>query len=229
MLCSWCSIKSDSKDLAKRNVSDKILNNRAHEIAMSPKYDGYQRALASMAYMFFDKKKKTGSGAAATSKARGTVRGMLAQELTKPVIKKLKRRKVYARFKNNILASDLAEMISLSFNHGIKYLVCVTEVFTKYVWVKTLNNKNAETVLQGFIEILNECKCKPNKLGVDKSRVFYNNLMQKWLDNKGVLMYSTHKEGKSIVSERFAKTLKVKSIQKWQLINNSKSYLDCLS
>ena len=154
---------------------------------------------------------------------------MLAQELTKPVIKKFKRRKVYARFKNNILASDLAEMISLSFNHGIKYLVCATEVFTKYVWVKTLNNKNAETVLQGFIEILNECKCKPNKLGVDKSRVFYNNLMQKWLDNKGVLMYSTHKEGKSIVSERFAKTLKVKSIQKWQLINNSKSYLDCLS
>ena len=58
MLCSWCSIKSDSKDLAKRNVSDKILNNRAHEIAMSPKYDGYQRALASMADMFFDKKKK---------------------------------------------------------------------------------------------------------------------------------------------------------------------------
>ena len=53
--------------------------------------------------------------------------------------------------------------------------------------------------------------------------------MQKWLDNKGVLMYSTHKEGKSIVSERFAKTLKVKSIQKWQLMNNSKSYLDCLS
>ena len=38
--------------------------------------------------------------------------------------------------------------------------------------------------------------------------------MQKWLDNKGVLMYSTHKEGKSIVSERFTKTLKVKNLYK---------------
>ena len=43
---------SDSKDLAKRTISDKILKDKACEIAKSPKYDGYQRALASMVYNF---------------------------------------------------------------------------------------------------------------------------------------------------------------------------------
>ena len=53
---------SDSKDLTRRTVADKILRNRACNIAKDPKYDGYQTGLASMVYQFFDKKSK-GSGA----------------------------------------------------------------------------------------------------------------------------------------------------------------------
>ena len=51
---------SDSKDLAKRTISDKILKDRAFEIAKHCNYIIYQRALASMVYRFFDK--KSGSG-----------------------------------------------------------------------------------------------------------------------------------------------------------------------
>ena len=76
---------SDSKDLAKRTISDKIFKNRAYEIARNRGYDDYQRALASMFYKFFDK--KAGSGAIATSKAGINVNEQLAQELHKPVIK----------------------------------------------------------------------------------------------------------------------------------------------
>ena len=47
---------SDSKDLTKRTVADKILRNRALNLAKDPKYDGYQRRLAYMVYKFFDKK-----------------------------------------------------------------------------------------------------------------------------------------------------------------------------
>ena len=43
---------SDSKDLAKRSISDKILKDRDYEIAINPKYDGYQRGFASMEYRF---------------------------------------------------------------------------------------------------------------------------------------------------------------------------------
>ena len=53
---------SDSKDVTKRTVADKILRNRAFNIAKDPKYDVYQRGLASLVYKFFDKKSK-GSGA----------------------------------------------------------------------------------------------------------------------------------------------------------------------
>ena len=53
---------SDSKDFIKRTVADKILKNKTFDIAKDPKYDGYQRGLASMVYKFFDKKPK-GSGA----------------------------------------------------------------------------------------------------------------------------------------------------------------------
>ena len=80
-----------NKDLAKKTVSDKIQRDGAYEIA---------RALASMVYKFFDK--KTGSDA--------SVKEELPEELHKPVIQKFKRRRVYARFKDNILAVDLAEM-----------------------------------------------------------------------------------------------------------------------
>ena len=49
---------SDSKDLAKRTISDNILKDRAYKIARNPKYDGYQRRLASMIYEFFNKKNR---------------------------------------------------------------------------------------------------------------------------------------------------------------------------
>ena len=81
----------------------------------------------------------------------------LAQKLPNPIIRKLKRKKVYVRFKYNIWEGDLAERGSLfSFNWGVKYLLFVIDVFTKIVWVKSLKDKKAKTVLHGFIEIVKE-------------------------------------------------------------------------
>ena len=66
-----------------------------------------------------------------------SVNEQLTEELHKPVIKKFKKRKVYARFKDNIWAADFAEMESLPLmNKDVKYILCVIDVFTKYVWVK---------------------------------------------------------------------------------------------
>ena len=70
-----------SKDLAKRTQSDKVLRNKAFKIASDPKYDGYQRGLASMVYKFFDKNSE-GSG------ITNEFNYQLANELHKPVIKK---------------------------------------------------------------------------------------------------------------------------------------------
>ena len=51
----------------------------------------------------------------------------------------------------------------------------------------------------------------------------YNKLMQKWLDNNNILMYSTHNEGKSVIAERFIKTLKAK------IYNDGQSYFPYLN
>ena len=80
---------SDSNDLAKRTISDKVLKDRPYKIAKNHKYDGYQRYLTSIIYNFFDKKTESGAN----------VNKKLAEKLHKPVIKKLKRRKVYTRFR----------------------------------------------------------------------------------------------------------------------------------
>ena len=102
-------------------------------------------------------------------------------------------------------------------NGTVKYLLCVVDIFTKYAWVKHLADKITKTVLDHFIGLVNESKCKPNKLWVDQGREFYNNLMQKWLDNV-ILMYSTHNESKSVVAERFIRALKVKIYKNRELM-----------
>ena len=88
----------------------------------------------------------------------------------------MKRRKGYARFKDNIWAADLAAHLDMellfSKNKNLKYLLCRIDVFTKYAWVKPLKDKNGKTVLNAFIEIVNESNCKPNKLWVDQGREF---------------------------------------------------------
>ena len=105
------SAYADHKDLIDRTKSDKVLRDKAYNIASNPEYNGYQRGLVSMVYKFFDKK-SIGSGIAKnTIKSSSSV---LADELHKPIIKKFNKRKVYSQFKNNIWGVDLADMQSLS-------------------------------------------------------------------------------------------------------------------
>ena len=73
----------DFKDLARRIQSDKVLKDKAFEIANNQKYDGYQRGLASMVYKLFDKKSK-GTGIKNEIKENQ----QLANELHKPIIRK---------------------------------------------------------------------------------------------------------------------------------------------
>ena len=112
---------SDSKDLTKRTVADKILTNKAFNIAKNKKYDGYQRGLAFMVYTFFDQKSASladkstkGSGVTALTNKSVSQNQQLAEELHEPIIRKFKKRKVHSAFKDNIWGADLADMQLLS-------------------------------------------------------------------------------------------------------------------
>ena len=79
----------DFKDLARRIASDRVLRDKACNIAKNRKYDGYQRGLASMVYKLFDKK-STGSGTVNNNNNNNEIKQnlQLAEELHKPIIKK---------------------------------------------------------------------------------------------------------------------------------------------
>ena len=133
----------------------------------------------------------------------------LADELHKPIIKKFKRRKVYSSFKDNIWGADLADMQLISnCNKGIRFILYVIELFSKYAWVVPLKDKKGLTIVNAFQSILNDSKRKPNKIWVDKGSEFYNRSMKSWLEKNDIEMYSAHNEGKSVNVERFIRTLK---------------------
>ena len=218
---------SDSKDLTKRTVADKILKNRAFNIAKDKKYDGYQRRLASMVYKFFDSK-VSGSGAKHVNTKNTPQNEQLAEELHKPIIRKFEKRKVYSAFKDNIWGVDLANMQLLSkYNKGIRLLLCVIDIFSKYAWVVPLKDKKAISIVKAFQIILKESNRKPNKIWVDKGSEFYNDYFKKWLRGNDIVMYSTHNEGKSVVAERFVTTLKGK-IYKYMTSISKNVYIDKL-
>ena len=190
-----------TKDLAKRTQSDKVLKDKAFKIASDPKYDGYQRGLASMVYKFFDKK-SSGSGIVNESNYQ------VANKPHKPIIRKFKKRKIYSSFRDKIWGTELADMQSLSkYNKGIKYLLCAIDLFSKYAGVVPIKNKKGTSIVNAFQKIISEGR-KPNKIWVDQGSEFYNNSFKDFLKTNNIEMYSTYNEGKSVVAERFIKTLK---------------------
>ena len=70
--------------------------------------------------------------------------------------------------------------------------------------------KKGITITNAFQKILKDSNRKPNKIWVDKASEFYNNSFKKWLKNIDIEMHSIHSEGKSVVAERFIRTLKTK-------------------
>ena len=161
-----------------------------------------------MVYKFFDKK-STGSGIARnTTKSSSSI---LADELRKPIIRKFNKRKVYSQFKDNIWGVDLADIQSLSRkNKGIKYLLCAIDLYSKYAFVIPLKDKKGISIVNAFNKIIKQSNRKPNKIWVDQGGEFYNNVFEKWLSDNDINMYSTYNEGKSVVAERFIRTLKNK-------------------
>ena len=188
-----------------------------YDIASNPEFDGYQRDLASMVYRYFDKKstaepsslERTGSGIKKdTTKSSSLI---LANELHKTIIKKSEKRKVYSQFKDNIWEVDLVDIQSLSRkNKGIKYLLCAIDLYSNYAFVIPLKDKKGINVVNALNKIIKQSNRKPNKIWVDQGGEFYNNVFKKWLSDNGIIMHSTYNEGKSVVAERFIRTLKNK-------------------
>ena len=94
-----------------------------------------------MVYKFFDKKSE-GSG---VNSLKNFINPLL----------KFEKRKVHAAFKDNIWDADLADMQLLSrYNKGIRFLLCVIDIFSKYAWVVPLQDKKGRGIVTAFQSIL---------------------------------------------------------------------------
>ena len=113
------------------------------------------------------------------------------------------------------------------YNKGIRFLLCVIDIFSKYAWFVPLKDKKGISIVKAFQIILKQSNRKPNKIWVDKGSEFYNAYFKKWLRDNDIVMYSTHNEGKSVVAERFIRTLKSK-IYKYMTSISKNVYIDKL-
>ena len=113
------------------------------------------------------------------------------------------------------------------YNKGIRFLLCVIDIFSKYAWVVPLKDKKGISIVKAFQSILKQSNRKPNKIWVDKGSEFYNAYFKKWLRDNNIVMYSAQNEGKSLVTERFIRTLKSK-IYKYMTSISKNVYIDQL-
>ena len=97
----------------------------------------------------------------------------LSEELQKWIIKKFEKRKVNSSFIDNIWGAYQADMQLVSkFNKGIRFLLRVIDIYSKYAWVVPLKDKNSITISNAFQKILDKSSCKPNKIWLDKGIEF---------------------------------------------------------
>ena len=113
------------------------------------------------------------------------------------------------------------------FNKGIRFLLCVIDIFSKYAWVIPLKDKKDISIVNAFQIILKESNRKLNKIWVDKGSELYNISFKKWLKDNDIEIYSTNNEGKSVIAERFIRTLKNK-IYKYMTSISKNVFIDKL-
>ena len=113
-----------------------------------------------MIYIFFDKKTSS-----RTVKNEIISNKELAEELHNSIIRKFKKIKLHSPFIDNIWGADLIDMQLISkFNKGFRFLLCVTDIYSKHAWVIPLKDKKRITIINAFQKILNESNRKPNKI-----------------------------------------------------------------
>ena len=134
-----------------------------------------------MVYNFFDKKSssltdKSAKGGSANNEIKQNEQ--LAEELQKPIVKKIKKIKVYSLFKDTIWGAGLVEIQLISkFNRETRFLLCVINIFSKYAWVAPLkrfqrSNSNAFQKISDNSTKFHSMR-KTNKIWVDKGKFVF--------------------------------------------------------
>lgn len=120
-----------------------------------------------------------------------------------------KRNRIIALTKDYQWAADLADLSTYARdNKGVKYLLTVIDVFTKFLWLKPLKDKKPDGVQKAFAEIFAQGR-KPERLRTDQGKEFVNRKMADFLKEEGVAhLLTTNKTYKAATVERVQRTMK---------------------
>ena len=112
------------------------------------------------------------------------------------------------------------------YNKGNKYLLCAVDSFSKCEWVIPIKDKKGVSIVNAFQEIISKGR-KQNKIQFDQGSKFYNDYFKDFLKINKTEMYSTYREGKSVVAGRFIRRLKNKIFKHMTAISKN-VYFDVL-
>ena len=111
-------------------------------------------------------------------------------------------------------------------NCGVRYLLTVIDVLSKYAWVRPIKRKTGAKLLKAFESIVAEGR-RPQMLQTDKGKEFYNTTLQRWLKKECIHHFSTLGDAKASIVERFNRTLK-SQLYRYFTAANTTQYLDIL-
>ena len=142
------------------------------------------------------------------AKARKALQASLAYTLHRPRRRRFPTLPVVVYGIDEQWAADLVEVQQLSrYNKGVRYLLTVVDVFSKYTWVRPLTRKTGAEVERAFESIFKEGR-KPLRLQTDDGKEFYNKTMKAFFKRYNILHFSTKGDTKASVVGRFNRTLK---------------------
>ena len=192
-------IRHDSKQekekrLDKEKKLERMVLKTYYDFSNPGSYGGLERLL-----------KATG---VPVKKLKGIMRKNLIYSLHKPIRVRYTTNPTVANSIDHQWAADLADMKNLSrYNKGVKYLLTVVDILSKYAWVVPMKNKTGAEQKRAFESILKKGR-KPLRLQTDKGSEFYNKPSQEYLKQRKITHFSTQSDTKASVVERFNKTLK---------------------
>ena len=109
------------------------------------------------------------------------------------------------------------------YNKEIKYSLCAIDFFSKYAWLVPLKDKRGISIVNAFQKVISK-RCKPKKMWVDEGGEFYNKLFKRFLTINNIEMSSGYNDEKSVVAERFIRTLKNKLFKQMTAVSKNVSF-----
>ena len=147
----------------------------------------------------------------------------LSQELNKPVINKFERKKVIVNHIDEIHSCDLVDMQKYSkVNRGYKYIFTNIDIFSKYSWSFAIKSKKISDIKPCFEKIFKERK--PKYIWSDQESAFFSKEMLKFFEDNNVKIYHTYSNLKSVIIERFNRSLRELMMKEFVKNNNTVWY-----